>query len=252
MFSLLHLSLQVIQDVPTRWNSSFYMLQRLVALKVHITAVLVDSVLTPSESHRALLLKQKYWSLAEELVKVLGPAEKATSLLSGQQYVTASCTLPIVTAIVRSTEAHRERIQADETEEHRTRTAAQEHRTRMAADRTKHVAMKSFCKDLAQNIRLKFQLDPVDECSLPTVAASLDPRSKSLTFLPSTDARDGLKLELLRRCSQHILHTELEVSEVEVIEPAAKRIPPNDLDLFFGGADDPEVSASVAIQQEVE
>jgi len=62
---------KVIQDVSTRWNSVFYILQRLIKLKLPIMAVLEDDTVTPKPKHRSLLLKDKMWVLAEDLVKVL-------------------------------------------------------------------------------------------------------------------------------------------------------------------------------------
>ena len=44
---------KVIQDVSTRWNSVFYMLQRLVKLKLPIMAVLEDDSVTYKPEHRA-------------------------------------------------------------------------------------------------------------------------------------------------------------------------------------------------------
>ena len=70
--------LKLVQDVPTRWNSSYYMLKRLLELKLHVIAVLADPALTPKAEHRALLLKEKRWSIAEDLMRILRPAEKAT------------------------------------------------------------------------------------------------------------------------------------------------------------------------------
>ena len=65
-----------------------------------VSAVLTDPVLTPKSDHRALLLKEKRWALAEELVSALRPYEKATSVLSGQQYLIMSSVLPITSGPV--------------------------------------------------------------------------------------------------------------------------------------------------------
>ena len=52
------------------------MLQRLVELKVAVSDVLTDPMLTPKSEHCALLLKEKQSALAEELVSVLQQYEK--------------------------------------------------------------------------------------------------------------------------------------------------------------------------------
>ena len=64
-------------------------------------AVLEDDTVTPKPKHRALLLKDKMWVLAEDLVKVLNPAERATTLLGGQNYVSVAFILPIITSLAK-------------------------------------------------------------------------------------------------------------------------------------------------------
>ena len=64
-------------------------------------AVLQDDSVTPKSEHRALLLKDKMWTLAEDLVRVLTPAERATALLGGQTYVTVAFVLPIISSLVK-------------------------------------------------------------------------------------------------------------------------------------------------------
>ena len=94
-------AVKVIQDVSTRWNSIYYMLQRLVGLKLPIMAALEDESVTPKPEHRALLLKDKMWALADDLVQVLNPAERATALLGAQSYVTLAFVLPIISSLVK-------------------------------------------------------------------------------------------------------------------------------------------------------
>ena len=64
-------------------------------------AVLEDESVTPKPEHRALLLKDKMWALADDLVRVLSPAERATALLGAQSYVTLAFVLPIVSSLVK-------------------------------------------------------------------------------------------------------------------------------------------------------
>lgn len=45
--------------------------------------------------------KDKMWTLADDLVRVLQPAERTTALLSGQSYVTSACVLPIISSLVK-------------------------------------------------------------------------------------------------------------------------------------------------------
>ena len=75
------------------------MMQRLLKVRLPLLAALDD----PSQKkYNHLLLRDKQWSLMEELVEVLDPVEVATTVLSGQQYATASLVLPIVTNLVKS------------------------------------------------------------------------------------------------------------------------------------------------------
>jgi len=89
---------KVKQDVPTRWNSTFLMLQRLDLLGAPITTVLYRNqtkkiqdnfILTPSE-----LLTVKH------LVEILGPMEEITRGLSGASYSTLSMVYPIMSTLV--------------------------------------------------------------------------------------------------------------------------------------------------------
>ena len=217
---------KLVQDVPTRWNSSYYMLQRLVELKVSVSAVLTDPVLTPKSEHRALLLKEKRWALAEELVSALQLYEKATNVtvLSGQQYLTISSVLPITSSLVRCSE---QQASADDFS----------------------ACVKAFCAQLAEEVKQKFRLSPVRADSVSTIAAALYPRSRSLVFLEE-DQREELRLEILRWCTPHCSEAEVAEGDSAASEPPAKRSS-LDLDLFFGEASDTQVSGSAQAEKEV-
>ena len=88
--------LKPVQDVPTRWNSSFYMLERLLKLKLALHAVFQNDV---HKKFRDLMMDDRQWKLAEEFVDVMRPLEIATSILGGQKCVTASLVLPVIVSV---------------------------------------------------------------------------------------------------------------------------------------------------------
>ena len=63
--------------------------------------VLEDDSVTPKPEHSALLFKDKMWTLADDLVWMLSPAERATVLLAAQNYVTLAFALPIISSLVK-------------------------------------------------------------------------------------------------------------------------------------------------------
>ena len=81
-----------IMSCPTRWNSEFLMVQRLLLLKESICsdiAVVGDiDNLTTSE-----------WKLAEGFVVVLNPLFESTKVSSGEQYSTRSLVIPLLFSI---------------------------------------------------------------------------------------------------------------------------------------------------------
>ena len=60
-------SLKLIKDICTRWNSTFYMLQRCVLLQKHITHVLAES------KYAHLVPSPEQWLAAEKLCALLKP-----------------------------------------------------------------------------------------------------------------------------------------------------------------------------------
>ncbi|KAG0718172.1 Zinc finger BED domain-containing protein 1 [Chionoecetes opilio] len=87
--------LELIQAVQTRWNSTFYSLQRFAELAGCVSQVLL------SKDHRTAppMLTSEELAVANYLVAVLGPFDKATKEISGEKYVTASIVLPMVNCL---------------------------------------------------------------------------------------------------------------------------------------------------------
>ena len=144
--------LKLTQDVPTRWNSSYYMIQRLHKVRLPNMGALDDS---SQKAYCHLLLKDRQWGLINELIEVLQPREIATSVLGGQQNTTASLILPVVANTEKSL--------------HSPGTFS---------------TTVSLCRaSLARELRVKFRIAK-QEASSPLVhATAMDPRFRALSFL---------------------------------------------------------------------
>ncbi|KAH6946485.1 hypothetical protein HPB50_013722 [Hyalomma asiaticum] len=82
-------ALEVVQDVPTRWNSERQMMTRLLKLRKPITVEL-------SECDAVDNLTAAEWKLMTAAVKVLDPLAQATTELSGDKYPTLSQVIPLL------------------------------------------------------------------------------------------------------------------------------------------------------------
>lgn len=93
---------KLVQDVSTRWNSTYYMVTRLLEQRWPLTATLSDPAVT-QRGKQYLDLKADQWTLLDELAKALQAFECATVYLSGESYVTVSALPPLVRGLLKST-----------------------------------------------------------------------------------------------------------------------------------------------------
>nr|XP_055065281.1 E3 SUMO-protein ligase ZBED1-like [Misgurnus anguillicaudatus] len=152
-------SLMLIQDVSTRWNSTYHMLSRLLEQRWPVTAALSDPAANPRGKHHYLDIKPEQWHISEELTQVLGPFEEATEFLSGEQYVTLSALPQLVQNLKKST---------------------------LAAE-PETAPVKAFQASAAQQITERWQglYEFLPDSPNPVLlAAALDPRFRKLKFLP--------------------------------------------------------------------
>ena len=84
-------------DVATRWNSTYYMLERILHLKPAIAATSLNI------PEAGIEFSVQDWSLCEKVVSILGVFEEATKMLSGSESCISSC-IPIVTTIIKALE----------------------------------------------------------------------------------------------------------------------------------------------------
>ena len=85
---------KLVRDCVTQWNSSYFMLDRLVKLRWPVTAVLSDE--TDTRSDQFLDLKTEQWNISAQLLKVLEPFDIATTSFSYEENPSLSCVLPVL------------------------------------------------------------------------------------------------------------------------------------------------------------
>jgi len=82
--------LKLKQDVRTRWNSSLFMMERLVKLKEPLTIVMISLNDAPTN------LNSEEWNYIEDIVPLLKPFDSLTTELSAEQYPTISKVIPLI------------------------------------------------------------------------------------------------------------------------------------------------------------
>lgn len=82
--------LKLKQDIRTRWNSTFLMLERLIKLKEPLTIVMITIREAPSN------LSSDEWSIIEDIIPLLRPFVKLTTELSAEQFPTLSTIIPLI------------------------------------------------------------------------------------------------------------------------------------------------------------
>ncbi|CAG9829823.1 unnamed protein product [Diabrotica balteata] len=82
--------LKVKQDVSTRWNSCYIMLQRLINIKDSLSIVVTDLPKSPQ------FLNAEEWKIIVDCVKVLKPANDITTIVSSERYPTMSLIVPLI------------------------------------------------------------------------------------------------------------------------------------------------------------
>ena len=82
------------QDVATRWNSTFYMIERLIEQKEAI----IKYTMSPDSNLDDISSSE--WKYLEGLIEILRPIESITKCLEGEKYCTASLVVPQITSAI--------------------------------------------------------------------------------------------------------------------------------------------------------
>ena len=177
----------LVQDIATRWNSTYLMYERLAEQRWAVYAVIHDEQVTPSDQ-RHLDLKPDQWDLLLQLVVVLKPLQVATTALSLDQNVSSSLIHPVVNGLVN---CHLKVRESD-------------------------LAMvKRFKEVVTGEVLQRFPFHPE---SVAVLSAALDPRYHHLDFL-SDQERNQVHDVILDKVEALYEHTEQDTC----IQPQAKK-----------------------------
>ena len=182
--------LNVIAEVPTRWNSTYDMLVRLNQLRVPLTAVMNDATVTKS-GDQTLNLTASQWKLIEALGDLLEPFKGVTTDLSASRKVTISTVLPMLFGLW-------------------------EHCQEQDEDPGLISTIKA---ELKRQLADRFHLKVIIQSSCEVLSSALDPRFKSLHFLEPND-QSKVYQEVQRRLE---LLFDKASTDDDLLEPPSKQ-----------------------------
>lgn len=170
-------TLKLIQRCPTRWNSTFNMLERLYTLRTGITAVLSDRSIFKSSVAAQLEMCEADWLKISDLATVLNPFQQATTVLCADKKITLSLVRPIIHSIIN----HHLAIQNN--------------------DSAMIISFKlCVAVDLTERFHMKNPGDQTKYIVRPEQMASfMDPRHKTLISEPSDYVRECIRKEVQKR-----------------------------------------------------
>ncbi|KAJ8718316.1 hypothetical protein PYW08_002553 [Mythimna loreyi] len=163
-------ALSVIQESPTRWNSIFYMLERLLEIK--------SSICLYSSNYNIPQFTSREWWCLSKLLAILKPFEEITRKFSEKQSCLSSV-IPLIHALKHALQTEMEKSDTN-------------------------LCFKDMIKKLLEDINVKF--GDLSNNTLYSLATYLDPRYKSKFFSEVT--KKQVQSELLRLLTLHDLSLE--------------------------------------------
>ncbi|KAH9643336.1 hypothetical protein HF086_008823 [Spodoptera exigua] len=155
--------LSVFQDCITRWNSSYYMMERFLKIG--------DSLTIYSNSHDIPVILPEEWKIMQNCVDLLAPFEESTRELSNSNALISSV-IPLIQVLTRKLDEQLNKTDNSEVVTH-------------------------LITVLKTNIISKFS--DINDNFLYTISTFLDPRYKTKFF--SEILKENVETEILRLCN---------------------------------------------------
>lgn len=149
---------KLIQEVSTRWNSKYYMIERLFEQKSSLNLYTSEN----PETDLPQLTNQE-WRIIDGLINILEPMEASTRILSGDKYSTISLIIPLITGLIVS----------------------------LKSRKSSEIAVNKFRDHLVDSIKRRFA--DVEKNCLISTATLLDPRVKNTCFIEDENKRKAVK-----------------------------------------------------------
>lgn len=205
--------LHCIQDVSTRWNSSYYAWDRLFYLKDAIIQLQADLCTSTNRDDkkdgnklRKIMLSEEEWELLDQLVDLLTPFERTTKDFSGGTYVTFSNMISIIKELIfnmtcslpSNNVTHHDENTVFESEGIEVTPIEVEDEEVISNITNKRISIKDplntegVLENVKENIysSLIFYWDKPNDAGL--IASLLDPRYKELDFVELEDDKNRI------------------------------------------------------------
>ncbi|CAG5023650.1 unnamed protein product [Parnassius apollo] len=196
-----------LTEVPTRWNSAYHMLQRIVTMKTELTLALNECNRAPPG------VNADEYLIIQETIQILEPFDLATTKISGESYITLSLIIPLIRGI----------------------------KTKLVEVESQIVTESGNKILLCMKGSVDKRLSPYESRTPVVLATILDPRFKKKGFKTSDDEkRAGQWLE--KAYASHLTKERLAVEETQPT-PSTSSGTSNDL---LGFLDVPDVSTPLS------
>ena len=160
----------LLQCCSTRWNSTFFMLERLCTNRCCISNVIADRSVTSSGAAKSLEITESQWGKIESLIIILKPLQIITTLFCGETHSPISMVRPLLKNLL---EKHLNLQESD--------------------DEIIYTFMQTISSDITRRCKLEFNESSI--ISFNHICCFLDPRYKDLEHEP-LHVRDIIRVEV--------------------------------------------------------